>query len=111
MTPVKGVRQVILNTPAKTELFRAIFREYNEQNFAVQLPHDYNTLLRCLDGKDDKWPQFCTNSPYSNSSCFETTQYGEGDICLRDVECSRQYLRAACEFTLPGLIIKKRFVE
>jgi hypothetical protein len=112
MTPTKGVRQVVLNTPEKTELFRVIFRDFNEQNFAIQVPSDYNTLPRCYDGKDDKWPQICMNSQYSNSTCYETTQFGENDICLRPVDCHQQYLRAACEFTLPGLIIKtQKFVE
>jgi hypothetical protein len=107
LNPTKGVRQVVLNTPQKTELFRALFKELNEQNFAVRLPSDYNTLQRCHDGKDDKWPHFCTNSQYSNSTCFETTYHTANDICLRGVECHQQYLRAACEFTLPGLTIKK----
>ncbi|UJR31295.1 hypothetical protein I4U23_018793 [Adineta vaga] len=102
MTPTKGVRQVVLNTPEKTEIFRALFREYNEQNFAIRLPSDYNTLTRCFDGKDDKWPQFCTNVPYSNQTCFETVSNGPNDLCLREVECRQRYLRVACEFTLPG---------
>jgi len=102
MIPTSGVRQVTLNTPEKTELFRTIVRELNEQSFAVRLPSDYNTLKRCRDGKDDKWPQFCSGTQNSNATCFETTQHGENDICLREVDCNQGYLRAACEFTLPG---------
>ncbi|CAF0860207.1 unnamed protein product [Adineta ricciae] len=102
MTPTKGVRALVLNTPEKTEAFRALFREYNEQNYAVRLPSDYHTLSRCLDGKDDKWPRLCTNAPYSNSTCFETVSNGPNDLCLREVECRQRYIRVACEFTLPG---------
>jgi len=100
--PTKGVRQLVLNTPEKTEIFRALFREYNEQNYAVRLPSDYNTLERCRDAKDDKWPHYCTNPKDSNSTCFETISQGADDICLREVVCKQDYLRLACEFTLPG---------
>jgi hypothetical protein len=108
MQPTKGVRQLVLNTPNKTELFRVLYREYEEQNFAVRLPLDYNTLQRCRDGKDDKWPYYCTDSQSTNSTCFETTASGQNDICLREVECTARYLRLACEFTLPGLFIRKK---
>ncbi|CAF2235851.1 unnamed protein product [Rotaria magnacalcarata] len=102
MKPTRGIRQLVLNTPEKTEILRAFFREYDEQNWAVRLPFDYNTLQRCQDGKDDKWPQFCENRPPSNSSCFETITTGQDDICLQEVICNKRYLRLACEFTLPG---------
>ncbi|CAM4922556.1 unnamed protein product [Rotaria socialis] len=102
MKPTKGVRQLVLNTPEKTEIFQALFREYSEQNWAVRLPLDYNILQRCQDGKDDKWPQFCEKRSSFNSSCFETTSSGQDDICLREVVCNKKYLRLACEFTLPG---------
>ncbi|CAF0966460.1 unnamed protein product [Adineta steineri] len=102
MTPTKGVRQLVLNTPEKTEIFRALFREYNEQNFAIRLPSDYNTLRRCHNIKDDKWPQYCINPKYSNATCFETVSNGPNDVCVREVECKQRYLRVACEFTLPG---------
>ncbi|CAF0867774.1 unnamed protein product [Adineta steineri] len=102
MTPTKGVRQLVLNTPEKTEIFRALFREYNEQNFAIRLSSDYNTLRRCHNIKDDKWPQYCINPKYSNATCFETVSNGPNDVCVREVECKQRYLRVACEFTLPG---------
>ena len=101
---LNGVRQFTLNTPEKTEILRALFREYNEQNFAVHLPADYNTLERCHDGQDDKWPHYCSGVPSTNSTCFETIEHGQNDICLRQVECRARYLRLACEFTLPGLL-------
>lgn len=106
MQPTNGVRQLVLNTPEKTEILRALFRDYQEQNFAVRLPFDYNTLQRCQDGQDDKWPYPCSNSPV-NSTCFETTAHGQADICVREVDCDKKYLRLACEFTLPGLLIEK----
>lgn len=102
MQPTNGVRQLVLNTPEKTEILRALFRDYQEQNFAIRLPSDYQTLTRCYDGQDDKWPQFCSSAP-QNSSCFETISSGPTDICLREVDCSSRSLRLACEFTLPGL--------
>jgi len=102
MQPTKGVRQLVLNTPEKTELLRAIYRDYNEHNFAVRLPFDYNTLQRCHDGKDDKWPHYCSDSQHSNSTCFETVIHGSNDVCLHGVECNKRHLRLACEFTLPG---------
>ena len=102
MQPTNGVRQLVLNTPEKTEILRALFRDYQEQNFAIRLPSDYQTLTRCYDGQDDKWPQFCSSAP-QNSSCFETISSGPSDICLREVDCNSRYLRLACEFTLPGL--------
>lgn len=105
MQPVRGARQVVLNTPEKTAIFRALFQEYNEQNYAVRLPHDYRTLTRCNDGQDDKWPTFCMNPVYSNATCFETVSPSPNDICLREVDCSQRYLRLACEFTLPGLFL------
>lgn len=109
MQPDKGVRQLVLNTPEKTELFRALSREYDEHNFAVRLPSDYNTLQRCLDGKDDKWPHYCTDTQNTSATCFETTSHGQNnDICLREVQCNSKYLRLACEFTLPGLFRKEK---
>jgi hypothetical protein len=113
MQPTKGVRQLILNTPEKTELLRAMSQEYDEQNFAVRLPFDYNILQRCHDGKDDKWPHYCTNPQNVNATCFETITHGTGtnDICLREVGCQARYLRLACEFTLPGLFRKERIIK
>ncbi|CAF1154038.1 unnamed protein product [Rotaria sp. Silwood1] len=102
MQPTLGVRQLVLNTPEKTEILRAFYQEYSEQNFAVRLPYDYHTLQRCNDGQDDKWPLYCTNTQYPNSTCLETISNGSNDICLREVDCNRRYLRLACEFTLPG---------
>lgn len=102
MQPTRGVRQLTLNTPEKTEILRALFRDYSDQNFAVQLPDDYTTLARCRDGQDDRWPQFCANSQYNKSGCYETVSANTNDICLRQVDCRARYLRVACEFTLPG---------
>jgi hypothetical protein len=102
MTPTKDVRQLILNTPEKTEIFRALLREYDEQNFAVRLPSDYNTLPRCHDGQDDRWPNYCTNSPSSDTTCFEINSHSPNNTCLKEVDCNQRYLRIACEFTLPG---------
>lgn len=108
MKPVRGVRQFVLNTPEKTDILRAMYRDYEEQNFGINLPYDYNTLTRCTDGKDDKWPQFCTNSNYMNGTCYETISYNANDICIREVDCASRYLRLACEFTLPGLLFLNR---
>ncbi len=102
MQPTKGVRPLVLNTPGKTEILRAFYRDYQEQNFAIYLPSDYNTLQRCRDGQDDKWPEFCPNTQ-RNSTCFETISNGPNDICIREVDCNARSLRLACEFTLPGL--------
>ncbi|CAF2623072.1 unnamed protein product [Rotaria sp. Silwood2] len=102
MKPTKGVRQLILNTPEKTEILRAFSQEYNEQNFAIRLPSDYNTLQRCNDAQDYKWPFYCANTQNTNSMCIEDTSNGANDICLREVDCNQRYLRLACEFTLPG---------
>jgi len=103
MQPTKGVRQLVLNTPEKTEILRAFSGVYQEQNFAIRLPSDYNTLQRCRDGQDDKWPYFCPNSQYANSTCFQTISAGSNDICIQEVDCNARNLRLACEFTLPGL--------
>ena len=100
--PTKGVRQLVLNTPEKTDFLRAMNNEYNEQNYAVRLPSDYDTLTRCRDGNDDRWPDYCANTPRTNQTCFETFSPSGKDLCLRQVECDREYLRLACEFTLPG---------
>ncbi|CAF1026662.1 unnamed protein product [Rotaria sordida] len=102
MQPTRGVRQLTLNTPEKTEILRAFYQQYNEQNFAIRLPYDYNILQRCNDGQDDKWPTYCTNIPYSNATCFEAISNNANDTCLREVDCNQRYLRLACEFTLPG---------
>lgn len=102
MQPTRGVRQLTLNTPEKTEILRALFRDYNDQNFAIQLPNDYTTLMRCQDGQDDRWPQFCPNNKFNQSACYETVSSGTNDICLQQVDCRSRYLRVACEFTLPG---------
>lgn len=102
MKPSRGVRQFVLNTPAKTEILRAFLRDYQEQNFAVRLLSDYNTLQRCQDGMDDKWPQFCSGYQPTNSTCLETSTDERNEICLREVDCNAKNLRLACEFTLPG---------
>jgi hypothetical protein len=109
LQPVGGVRQLVLNTPEKTEIFRALYRKEHQQNFAVRLPSDYNTLTRCRDGIDDKWPEYCTPTQDTSSTCFETISHGQhNDICLREVECRHEHLRLACEFTLPGLLRKEK---
>ena len=100
--PTKGVRQLVLNTPEKTEILRAYNEEYREHNFAVRLPSDYNTLRRCLDGQDDKWPHYCQSNVDPNATCFETYSNVPNEFCLRQVECEPRYLRLACEFTLAG---------
>ncbi|CAF3027781.1 unnamed protein product [Rotaria sp. Silwood2] len=100
--PNKGVRQLILNTPEKTKILEALYREYDELNFAIRLPSDYNTLQRCHDGKEDNWPQYCVNLDSSNGTCFETSGLDSNHICLRHIDCDIRYLRFACEFTLPG---------
>ncbi len=108
MKPTLGLRQLVLNTPEKTDILRALYRDYYEQNFAVRLPSDYDTLQRCTDGKDDKWPQYCPNPQFPNSTCFETVSNGANDICLNQIECNKRNFRLSCEFTLPGLLEKKR---
>lgn len=111
MEPTSGVRQLVLNTPEKTEILRAFDREYAEQNYGVRLPNDYNILPRCQDGKDDKWPQFCTPPQSPNTTCFEAVTNAQNDICLREVVCTAKHLRLACEFTLPGLFRKRMHYE
>ena len=109
LRPVRSVRQLVLNTPEKTKIFRALYRKANEQNFAVRLPSDYNTLPRCRDEKDDKWPQYCASTQDKNSTCFQTISDGKNkDICLREVTCHFEHLSLACEFTLPGLLRKAK---
>lgn len=109
LRPVRGVRQLVLNTPEKTKIFQALYRKANEQNFAVRLPSDYNTLPRCSDEKDDKWPQYCASTQNANATCFETISHGKNkDICLREITCHFEHLRLACEFTLPGLLRKAK---
>ena len=111
MKPTKGVRQLILNTPEKTKILEALYREYDELSFAVQLPSDYNTLHRCHDGKEDNWPQYCTKPhDLSNTACFETSELGSNNICLHRTNCNQRYSRLACEFTLPGLLYEKRMI-
>ncbi|CAF1041144.1 unnamed protein product [Rotaria sordida] len=100
--PNKGVRQLILNTPEKTKILEGLYREYDELNFAIRLPSDYNTLNRCHDDKEDDWPQYCVNPHNSNATCFETSGLDSNNICLRQIDCDKKYLRFACEFTLPG---------
>jgi hypothetical protein len=102
MKPSRGVRQLILNTPEKTQMFHALYQSYDEQNFAVRLPDDYNLLRRCYDNQNDQWPHYCTSNIRFNATCFETTSPSSLDICLREVDCEQRYLRLACEFTLPG---------
>lgn len=103
MKPTLGVRPLVLNTPEKTEILQALYQFYAEQNYGVRLPPDYNTLHRCNDGQDDKWPHYCVSSVSPNATCFETISNTPTDICIREVECNVHYLRLACEFTLPGI--------
>ncbi|CAF1031984.1 unnamed protein product [Adineta ricciae] len=101
--PIANVRQLILNTPEKTKILQALFRDYDELHYAVQLPSDYNTLQRCKDGKEDYWPQYCVNqNNTSNSTCFEANDSGGNHICIRQIDCYERNFRLACEFTLPG---------
>ena len=106
MQPTKGVRPLVLNTPEKTEFLRAMNNEYGEQNYAVRLPSDYDTLTRCRDGADDRWPDYCPSTSRTNQTCFETVSPGDTNLCLRQVECDQRYLRVACEFTLPGTLLR-----
>lgn len=109
LQPVRGVRQLVLNTPKKTEILRALYRTADEENFAVRLPSDYNTLPRCRDGRDDKWPQYCTSTQDADSACFETVSHDKrNDICLQEVGCHIEHLRLACEFTLPSLLRQEK---
>ena len=101
---IRGVRQLIVNTPEKTKILNAIYREYDELSYAVRRPSDLNPLHRCNDGQEDHWPQFCENPTAANATCYETSELGSDHICLRQVDCAKPYLRLACEFTLPGLI-------
>ncbi|CAF3558782.1 unnamed protein product [Rotaria sp. Silwood1] len=100
--PKKGLRQLILNTPEKTKILEYLHREYEELNFAIRLPSDYNTLQRCHDGKEDNWPQYCINQDSSNGTCFETSVLASQRICLHQIVCDIRSVRLACEFTLPG---------
>jgi len=100
--PTLGVRQLVLNTPEKTDILRALYQIYGEENFAIRLPNDYNILRRCSDGQDDRWPHYCNSIVGFNQTCFETKADSQTSICLRDVTCGNRYLRLACEFTLPG---------
>ncbi|CAF1545867.1 unnamed protein product [Rotaria magnacalcarata] len=100
--PKKGVRQLVLNTPEKGKLLEALYREYDELNFAVRLPSDYDKLNRCHDDKDDNWPQYCINLYSPNATCFETNGQGSIDVCLGRINCALRHSRLACEFTIPG---------
>lgn len=104
LKPANGVRQLVLNTPEKTEILRALYQVYGEENFAIRLPEDYNTLRRCADSQDDKWPYYCNSDVSFNTTCFETKSSSPTDFCLRDINCGTRYLRLACEFTLAGKI-------
>jgi hypothetical protein len=107
MKPTKGVRQLILNRPEKTKILEALYREYEELNIVVRLPSDFNTLHRCHDEKEDNWPQYCINPESLNATCFETSELGSNNICLRQIDCNKRNSRLACEFTLPGLSFKR----
>jgi hypothetical protein len=107
MKPTKGVRQLILNTPEKTKILEALYREYDELNIAIRLPSDFNTLRRCYDREEDNWPQYCANPEGPNATCFETNELGPNNICLRQIDCNKRYSRLACEFTLPGLLFEE----
>ncbi len=107
MKPTKGVRQLILNTPEKTKILEALYREYDELHIAIRLPSDFNTLHRCHGGKEDNWPQYCTNPEGPNATCFDTSELGSNHICLRQIQCHERRSRLACEFTLPGLSFKR----
>ncbi len=107
MKSIKGVRQLILNTPEKTKILEALYRDYEELNTAIRLPSDFNTLHRCHDGKEDNWPKYCTNPEGPNATCFETSEVGSNNICLRQIDCNQRNSRLACEFTLPGLSFEK----
>lgn len=109
MKPTKGVRQFILNTPEKTKILEALFREYDELHVAVRLPADFNTLRRCRDGKEDNLPLYCSTPDDANATCFETSELGSNNICLRQTQCTKRRSRLACEFTLPGLLFKRSF--
>ncbi|UJR15408.1 hypothetical protein I4U23_002355 [Adineta vaga] len=100
--PTRGIRQLVLNTPEKTKILQALFRDYDELHYAIQLPSDYDTLQRCKDGKEDYWPHYCVNPEYSNGTCFETSDIGSNNICIRQIDCHERNFRLACEFTLPG---------
>lgn len=103
LRPIPGIRQLILNTPEKTKILEAIYREYDEVSYAVRLPSDLNPAHRCNDGQEDHWPQYCQNPTQgSNTTCFDTSELGSDHICLRQVDCAKPYLRLACEYTLPG---------
>ena len=106
MTPTKGVRQLVLNTPEKTKILEALYREYDELHIVVRLPADFKTLRRCRDGKEDNWPHYCTTPDNTNVTCFETSELGSNNICLRQTQCTKRRSRLACEFTLPGLLFE-----
>jgi hypothetical protein len=102
--PMNGVRQFILNTPEKTKLLEALYRDYDELNYAVRLLSDYETLNRCDDEHEDHWPSYCFSPHVSNGTCFEASDIGSNHVCIRQVDCDKTELRLACEFTLPGLL-------
>ena len=107
MRPTRGVRQLTLNTPEKTKILAALYRDYDELNYAVRLPSDYHTLTRCSDRHDDHFPQFCQKPNNSTRVCFETSGIGFDHICLRQIDCDTDRVRLACEFTLPGLDLNR----
>lgn len=100
--PKNGVRQLILNTPEKAKILQALHLHYDELQYAVRLPSDYDKLNRCHDDQDDNWPHYCSKPESPNATCFETNGIGSNDICVRQINCDIRYLRVACEFTLPG---------
>ena len=102
LKPSQGVRSFILNTPDKSRILEALYREHDEVNYAVHLPADFHSLHPCVDGKEDHWPQYCHNPHGPNVTCFESSELGSDRVCLRPTDCDQYNLRLACEFTLPG---------
>lgn len=104
----RRVRQLILNTPEKAKILEFLYRDYDELNYAIRLPVDFLTFTRCSDRHDDHLPQFCQKPTNSTDVCFETSGLGFDHICLNQINCDNNFVRLACEFTLPGLTIKNK---
>ncbi|CAF0948640.1 unnamed protein product [Didymodactylos carnosus] len=92
----KGVRPVILNSPAKSRLLQELIDTYKEDGYAIQLSKDYND--KCGESK----PNYCTKPDIiNNEECFSTNG-NEKTMCIDQVPCNNKFVRLACEYTLPG---------
>jgi hypothetical protein len=96
------IRPLILNTPDKTRILEAFYRNFDELHYLVRLPPDFHALQRCRDGMDDYLPLHCGSFDLANGSCFSSGEFGSERICLQQIDCQNSSFRLACEFTIEG---------